>query len=82
MPQLNASFPIVDERGTMVPAFRDQQNLLNNALPIVGEGSPESVVPALQFQVYFDSLGTTGSIIYIKMLPDIGGDKTQGWVAV
>lgn len=82
MPQLNAALPIVKPDGTMEPAFRDQQNLLNNALPIVGTGSPEGVVTALQFQLYIDSAGVSGAIEYRKMLPDIGGDKSQGWVAV
>lgn len=82
MPQLNAGQPIVKADRTMEQPFMDQMNTLYRNLPLTGEGSPEGVVKALQFQVYFDSLGTTGSIMYIKMLPDIGGNKSQGWVAV
>jgi hypothetical protein len=48
----------------------------------VGTGSPEGVVEARQYSLYINSAGTTGSIEYRKMLPDIGGDITQGWIAV
>jgi len=29
-----------------------------------------------------DSTGSAGSIQYRKMLPDIGGDRSQGWLLV
>jgi hypothetical protein len=82
MPQLNAALPIVSPNGTMQPAFRDQMNRVNNALPIIGEGSPEGVVEALQYSMYFDSLGVSGSIVYVKMQPEIAGDRSAGWVAI
>ena len=82
MPQLNASQPIVFPDGTMQAPFREQMNLLARYLPIIGVGSPEGVVEAQQFSLYLDSAGISGSIEYRKMLPDIGGDKSQGWMAV
>lgn len=82
MPQLNAGQPIVREDRTMQQPFMDQMNLLNRYLPIIGTGSPEGVVEALQYSLYLDSTGIAGSIEYRKMLPDIGGDRSQGWLAV
>lgn len=81
-PLLNAAQPIVDARGTMEQPFRQWTQEASLSIPIIGEGSPEGVVQARQYSLYINSLGTTGSIEYRKMLPDIGGDVTQGWVAV
>jgi hypothetical protein len=82
MPQLNAALPIVKDDGTMEAPFRDQMNVLNRYLPITGVGSPEGVVEALQYSLYLDTTGVTGSIEYRKMLPAIAGDTKMGWVAV
>jgi hypothetical protein len=80
MPQLNASEPIVYEDGTMQPVFQRQMNRFEYAMPLAGTGSPEGVVEGLYLQLYIDIFGAPGSIEYRKMLPDIGGDKTLGWV--
>ncbi len=82
MPQLNAALPIVFDDGTMQQPFRQQMDTLNNALPLLGDGSPEGIVSAPIYTLYIDRLGTAGAIEYRKMLPDVGGDKTQGWLAV
>lgn len=82
MPILNASNPIVEENLTMSQAFRRFMLLLGDNLPIVGEGSPEGVIEAPQFSLYLNSLGTTGTIQYRKMLTDIAGDRSMGWVLV
>ena len=82
MPQLDAGLPIVGKDGTMEPVFRDQMNRLWIQYPIAGAGSPNGVVEGSYLQEYLDVTGTTGSIVYRKMLPDVGGDKTLGWVAV
>lgn len=55
---------------------------LANAVPLIGAGSPEGVLEALQYQTYINTTGSTGSLMYVKKLTDIGGDKTQGWIAV
>lgn len=81
-PILNAHQPIVEENGTMARHFRDQMNVLNRSLPLDGEGSPEGVIEALQFTIYIDSLGLTGTILWIKMLPSVGGDTSLGWLLV
>ena len=81
-PRLNAAQPIVDDNGTMTQAFRQFTQEASLSIPIVGSGSPEGVVEARQYSLYLDSTGSAGSIQYRKMLPDIGGDRTQGWILV
>ena len=81
-PRLNAAQPIVDSDGTMAQPFRQFTQDVSLSIPIVGSGSPEGVVEARQYSLYIDSTGSAGSIEYRKMQPDIGGDVTQGWVAV
>ena len=81
-PLLNASQPIVDDSGKMAQAFRTWTLDASLSIPIVGIGSPEGVVEARQFQLYIDSTGTAGSIEYRKMVSQIGGDRTQGWILV
>lgn len=81
-PRLNVAQPIVEPDGTMAQPFRKFTQDASLSIPIVGTGSPEGVVEARQYSLYIDSAGTSGSIEYRKMLPDIGGDVTQGWIAV
>ena len=82
-PILNAHQPIVvTEDGTMAKHFREYMNRLNRLIPMNGTGSPEGVVDALQYSSYIDDAGATGSLLYLKILPEIGGDTTQGWIAV
>jgi len=81
-PRLNASNPIVEQNGTMSQQFRTWTLDASLSIPIVGTGSPEGVVSARQYSLYIDSSGAAGSIEYRKMLPDIGGDVTQGWLLV
>ena len=82
MPQLSAALPIVRKDGTMQQPFLDKMNQLDRNLFITGVGSPEGVVSALQYTLYLDTTGVAGSIEYRKMLTDIAGDKTMGWLAV
>tara|TARA_R110000782_G_scaffold81321_1_gene160726 strand:- start:1061 stop:1216 length:156 start_codon:yes stop_codon:yes gene_type:complete len=51
-------------------------------MPIVGTGSPEGVIEAVQYSLYLDGTGSAGAIQYRKMLPSIGGDRKQGWILV
>ena len=81
-PILNVAQPIIGNDGTMEQAFRQWTQDASLSIPIVGTGSPEGVVEARQYSLYLDSAGSAGSIQYRKMLPDIGGDRTRGWVAV
>lgn len=81
-PLLNATNAIVESNGTMSQAFRTWTISASLSIPIVGTGSPEGALEARQYQLYIDSAGAAGAIEYRKMLPDIGGDRTQGWILV
>ena len=81
-PRLNVAQPIVEPDGTMAQPFRQFTQDASLSIPIIGSGSPEGVVEARQYSLYIDSTGSTGSIEYRKMLPDIGGNTKQGWIAV
>ena len=81
-PRLNAAQPIIEANGTMTQVFRTWTLDASLSIPIIGTGSPEGVVTARQYRLYIDSTGAAGSIEYRKMLPDIGGDVTQGWKLV
>jgi hypothetical protein len=80
--KLNAAQPIVGPNGTMEQPFRQFTQEAALSIPIVGTGSPEGVVEARQYSLYLDESGSAGSIQYRKMQPEIGGDRTRGWVAV
>jgi len=82
-PPLNVAQPIINlNDGTMEQPFRDLMNTLNAVIPLHGTGTPEGVVDAFQYSVYLDDAGVTGTIEYRKMLTDIAGDTTKGWVLV
>lgn len=80
MPRLNVAQPIVRPDRTMELPFWQFITEVDKQIPIVGSGNPEGVVFAPYLSEYIDSSGTDGLIGYRKMLPDIGGDKSQGWV--
>jgi hypothetical protein len=80
--QLNAALPIVLPDRSMTPPFRDFMNDVFRTFEIRGSGSPEGVIAAPQYARYLDIDGTAGALEYRKMLTDIAGDKTQGWVAI
>ena len=79
---LNLTLPVVDNRGVMVRRFYLWTQNVTRIAPIVGTGSPEGVVEAIETQLFMDNTGTAGNILYIKRDNDIGGDKTQGWILV
>jgi len=81
-PLLNVSQSIVKENLTMEQDFSTWAAIVTRALPIIGEGTPEGNVEAVQFSLYIDANGTTGSIEYRKMLPSISNDRKQGWLLV
>lgn len=76
---LNVSQAIAEDNGTMTRVFQEWQTLVTLLIPFDGAGSPEGVVPARQFSNYYDTTAAAGSIHYIKMTDDVGGDKTLGW---
>lgn len=79
---ISSNRPIVDDKGVMTGAFRlFVVQLQDNAL-IIGTGSPEGVVTAIQGVQYMDDAGTSGSILYVKRDTDIAGDYSKGWILV
>lgn len=79
---LDGGRSIVDGTGRMQQAFRSEINELIRFLPIVGAGTPEGVIDAVQYSLYIRTDGVSGTIQYRKMLPQIGSDTKKGWVAV
>ncbi len=80
--KLNVGQPIVEANGTMGQAFRQFTQEASLSIPIVGTGSPEGVIEAVQYSLYLDGSGSAGAIQYRKMLPSIGGDRKKGWILV
>ena len=72
----------ITENDNMRTEFMLWTQAITNLQPIIGTGSPEGVVEAQQWSIYFDSTGTTGSIMYVKKLPFIGSNRKQGWILV
>lgn len=81
-PRLNVGQPIVQDDGTMAQSFRQFTQDASLSIPIVGSGSPEGVIEAAQYSLYLDSGGGASAIQYRKMQPQIGGDRTKGWILV
>ena len=78
----NSNNSIVDSNGRMNQAFRTWAQSVTRESTIVGSGSPEGAIEASLYREYVDSTGSTGSIKYIKMLSNIGGDTSKGWVLI
>jgi hypothetical protein len=72
---------IVDSQLRQLREFNDWVNEVNLSIPLLGEGDPEGIVDAIQGQIFIDTTGASGSILYVKKLAAIGGDDTQGWIA-
>jgi hypothetical protein len=75
------SQPITKE-GMMVQSYMLWTQAVTKLQPIIGTGSPEGAVEADQYSFYIDSTGTTGSILWCKMLPLVGADRKMGWVLI
>lgn len=81
--RIDSTYPIVDRNGRMTDQYRLRELQVEENGLIIGTGSPEGVVEAQQGTRYMDdTLPAPASILYIKHQADIGGDKTQGWVAI
>ena len=81
--QLPINETLVDEEGK-VSRGRAQEMMrqLVQLSIMTGSGSPEGVVDAKITTLYMNTAGTAGSILYIKKLADISGDRTQGWILI
>jgi len=79
---LGRSIKVVDAQGRATQELALFFESVSRLPVIIGTGSPEGVVEAGQSRLYMDDAGTAGSILYIKKLENISGDKSQGWVLV
>lgn len=79
---IDANTPIVDSNGIMSPVFQRWMSQVSRLDLIIGSGSPEGVIEATVGRLYMDDTGSAGSMLYSKKLPDIGGDRSQGWIVV
>ena len=79
MKRLQATQPIVEPNGTMSQTFRLWAIEVSNSLLLVGEGDPNGSQEAPQYSLYLDETDPTLPVQWRKMLPEIGGDRTQGW---
>ena len=82
VPELTAIRPIVQENGESSQEMRSWAQLLTDRALIVGTGTPETFIAALQGALYMDDMGLDGNILYVKRDSNIFGDKTLGCIAV
>jgi hypothetical protein len=66
----------------MTQVFRTWANRVSNRLLYVGSGSPEGVVEAPQYSEYLDEAVPAAPVKYVKTLPEVAGDRRQGWAAL
>ena len=78
----DANRSILNDDGTMEQSFRSWTYNVTRLSLIIGTGSPEGDVSALQGSQYMDDAGTAGAIKYIKRDDNIGGDTSQGWILI
>ena len=74
--------PIINEKGMMTDAFYLWMLSVSNLDPILGAGSPEGAVTATPGRLYVNTSGSAGSVLYVKQLSDISGDRSKGWLLV
>ncbi|MES1988764.1 MAG: hypothetical protein V4440_12190 [Pseudomonadota bacterium] len=79
---LNRLRPVVDKDGKPLQVLQLFSEDVARLATIVGTGSPEGVVEALEAQEYMDRTGLPGAVKYVKQLPDIGGNRKMGWVPI
>jgi len=58
--------------------FRETTRQVNLSTVLTGSGSPEGVLEASPTQMYMDTSGSAGSILYIKQT----GVSDVGWILV
>lgn len=81
--QPSSTRPIVNENLSSSTQLNTWFNVITAQSMIIGNGSPEGVVEAIQTAVYMDEAGITEAVLYIKRDADDGlGDKTKGWILV
>ena len=79
---LGRSVAVVDDKGRATNELAIFFEAVSKLPILIGTGSPEGVVEALETRLYMDSAGTTGTILYIKQFNDVLGDRKLGWILV
>ena len=80
--KVDPSTSIVDENGKPTAQMQvfflqvQQQGLL------IGQSTPFNTLIAPQGSFYMDETAAPGSILWVKQVDNIGGDKTKGWIAL
>lgn len=80
--KINPTIPVVNKDGRAARQLEDFFIEVANTALIIGTGSPEGVVEAIQGREYMDDNGTAGAIKYIKRDADVLGDRSKGWILV
>jgi len=81
--QPNSTRPVINEDGSPSAQMNTWFRVITSQSMIIGIGSPEGVVEAIQTAVYMDEAGITEAVLYIKRDADDGlGDTTKGWILV
>ena len=73
---------IVDMNGNSTKRMETWMDEMTDRQIILGSGTPETFVAAIQGTLYMDITGASGSLLYGKRDPDISGDISQGWILV
>lgn len=74
--------PFLDENGALSSEARAWTQIITLRALIIGTGSPNGIIEAVQGAEYMDDTGTAGNIKYIKRDSDVGGDKSLGWYLI
>ncbi len=74
--------PIVDDNGRMLDLFYQWHLSVTNLQTVVGLGSPEGVITAQVAKFYLQTDGAAQQKLWVKVLTDIGGDRSMGWEKV
>ena len=72
----------ITSNGILTQEARSYFRVITERALIIGSGSPEGLVEAEKGTTYMDEDATTGSIMYIKKLDEISGDRASGWELV
>lgn len=79
---LGRSIKVVDSQGRATQELSLFFEAVSKLPVLIGTGLPENVIEASQGSLYLNESGAPGSVLYVKRLENIGGDRSQGWTAV
>lgn len=74
--------PFLDDMRVLNTEGRAVFEQIESRVLITGLGTPEDMVSSVAGGMYANLNGTTGAILYVKMVDAISGDATKGWTLV